>query len=113
MLTQISMSITSVTTIRFGMLYIKRFIYRKVVGNEDVNMATIKQIVTTFSSIIASRSLQVLEEHLFENLSYMPVIHDLLGDLNIHHSVYPMKQTLSIHPVGVIVFSYGIDNRGI
>ena len=100
--TQISTNVISVTTIQFGMFYMRLLIYRKVVGNEDVNMATIKQIVTTFSSIIASRSLQVLEEHLFENLSFIPVIHDLLGDLTINHSVYLMKQTLSIHPVCVI-----------
>ena len=78
---------------------------RRVVGNEPVNYFTIKELVNIFSSIVASRSLEVFEINLLENLSCISVVHNLIGDLNINHSVYCKKSPLSIKPV-CFGFSY-------
>ena len=76
-----------------------------------MNYFTIKELVNTFSSIVASRSLDVFEMQLLENLSYISVVHNLIGDLNIHNSVYCRKSPLSIKPV-CLDSLFDIDSRG-
>ena len=80
-------------------------IYRSYVNNEDMNITAMKRVVNTFTSVIASYSLEVIEKHLLENLSYIEKVYDLLGNMNITHSVCVRKHPPSSTPVIYIELS--------